>query len=274
MWTQILRILVAGIALLVLSDGVAQSEPQVWQEKVQPQTQGTFPPIQPFHAKFRFGWAKIEAAEAEASLTMKDGIAMLTIKGGTTGAARALWRLDAEHLTRFRARDFLPLGFSQIEKYSNRTITTLCEFRPDGLWRLRTRTPKGGKSRWRHVRLAPIRDIVSAMFFVRSQRLNPGDKIGVLAYPGGSPFLVELEVLKRETLQMGQSRQAALKIQVRLQKILLEKNQPPVLQAHGKFRRGTVWLSDDANRFPLRAEVDIFVGKVFAELESLSFFPE
>jgi hypothetical protein len=40
---------------------------------------------------------------------------------------------------------------------------------------------------------------------------------------------------------------------------------------HGKFRSGSVWISDDADRIPLRAEVDIFIGYVFGELESLHF---
>jgi hypothetical protein len=37
---------------------------------------------------------------------------------------------------------------------------------------------------------------------------------------------------------------------------------------HHKFRSGTLWLSNDPNRILLRAEVQVFVGYVFAELAS------
>ena len=38
------------------------------------------------------------------------------------------------------------------------------------------------------------------------------------------------------------------------------------LQPHKKFQRGTVWVSDDEVRLPLRVEVKVFIGHVFAEL--------
>jgi hypothetical protein len=46
------------------------------------------------------------------------------------------------------------------------------------------------------------------------------------------------------------------------------------LEPHRKFRRATVWISDDANRIPLRIEAQIFVGTVFAELEAVHFDQE
>ncbi|MFL6589525.1 MAG: DUF3108 domain-containing protein, partial [Chthoniobacterales bacterium] len=43
------------------------------------------------------------------------------------------------------------------------------------------------------------------------------------------------------------------------------------LQPHRKFRRATAWLSDDADRLVLRIEAQVFVGSVFAELQSVDF---
>ena len=43
---------------------------------------------------------------------------------------------------------------------------------------------------------------------------------------------------------------------------------------HRKFRRATAWVSDDSNRLPLRIEAQIFVGTVFAELQSVQFETE
>ena len=43
------------------------------------------------------------------------------------------------------------------------------------------------------------------------------------------------------------------------------------LEPHKKFQNGTIWLSDDADRIPLRIEVNIFVGYIFAELDWIKF---
>ena len=41
------------------------------------------------------------------------------------------------------------------------------------------------------------------------------------------------------------------------------------LKEYKLFKSGRGWLSDDANRIPLRIEADIFIGYVFADLESV-----
>ena len=43
------------------------------------------------------------------------------------------------------------------------------------------------------------------------------------------------------------------------------------LEPHRKFRRATIWVSDDAERLLLRIEAQIFVGTVWAELHSVHF---
>jgi hypothetical protein len=43
------------------------------------------------------------------------------------------------------------------------------------------------------------------------------------------------------------------------------------LEPHRKFHRATIWVSDDADRLLLRIEAQIFVGTVWAELQSVHF---
>lgn len=222
----------------------------------------------PFLAEYRFGWSGIEAARATARFSVKENIATVRVNGKTTGAARALWPLDAENTTHFRVPGLQPLGFTQIEKYRNRTIDTFVEFRADGLRRYRARRPGTAGERWKRIRIEPVRDMVSAMFFVRSQPLANGDIIRLITFPGDSPYLVEIEIICRETLPHPVTKKnvPAIRASLKISRILLEKNEPPRLREHGKFRSGTVWISDDADRIPLRAEVEVFVGSIFAEL--------
>ena len=59
----------------------------------------------------------------------------------------------------------------------------------------------------------------------------------------------------------------AIKIDLKLAKI----GKTLELEPHRKFRRATIWVSNDANRLLLRVEAQIFIGTVFAELQSLEF---
>lgn len=258
-------------ALVGFSITLPAQNPPPWLAELSSQPVGPFPMIPPFQATFRFGWSGIEAASAEARLTIKGGIATVRVKGKTTGMARGLWRLDATQESSFRVEGLKPIGFRQVEEYHNRRLTTESVFKPEGLWRLRQRTPNGGPSKWKHIAIEPIRDIVSAMFFLRSQALAPGDKNAVIAFPGDSPFLFQSVVGKREMINLGGKPRKAIRLDFQIQRIELKKNEPPRLQHHSKFRKGTVWISDDHHRFPLRAEVNIFIGSVFAEMETLTF---
>jgi hypothetical protein len=192
------------------------------------------------------------------------------VEGGTDGLARALWQLDARHKAVILMEGLKPIAFEQIEKYANKRVRTEAVFKPDGLWRIRAVTPDPKNvAKWKRIKVEPVRDIVSAMLLIRSQSLNNGDRIGVVAFPGDAPFLVEVTVAKREQIKIAGALRKAIKLDFQIQRIDVKNKDR--LAPHGKFRSGSVWLSDDEDRIPLRAEVDIFIGYVFGELESLRF---
>jgi hypothetical protein len=79
--------------------------------------------------------------------------------------------------------------------------------------------------------------------------------------------LATVTVLGRERLTGPSGAYNAIKLDLQLSKI--GKNRE--LEPHRKFRRATVWLSDDPDRLLLRIQAQIFVGTVFAELQSVEF---
>ena len=242
-----------------------------WQKGLTTAPPGPHPEVRPFEGKFRFGWSNLlDAAEASATLEYKGDAARIVVKGGTIGLARPLWKLDAVHMAEFGRLDFHPINFWQEEKYSRKTTVTDVAWKPDGVWRLRKTTP-GGEAKWKRVKVSPLRDIISAMFYLRSQPMADGDKFSLVAYPGDSPFLVDVTVLGHEEVTVAGTKRKAIKLDFRLQRIQTKGPNVGKLEPHGKFRRGTVWLSDDQDRFPLRAEVDIFIGFVFGELVDVTF---
>ncbi len=242
-----------------------------WRTRLKPETSGPFPMARPFQGDFRFGWSNIEAAGAKAKVTPTAREVTVEVEGGTTGLARSLWSLDARSKVAFLQDGFQPLYSRQYEKYSKKQVSMESVSKPDGLWYIRwvTPSPPDSFAKWKRLKVAPARDIVGAMFFIRSQPLKGGDKVGLIAFPGDSPYLVEVDVEKRETITVAGQPRPAIRLGFKLQKI--ETKGGAHLVEHKKFRNGTVWLSDDQDRIPLRAEVNIFVGFVYGELKSVTF---
>ncbi len=243
-----------------------------WRDNLSPDLPGPIPALRPFDAVFRIGWSDIEAARANLNITFNAGNAFLNASGGTNGLARILWQLDATLTATSALPNFRTIYSVQNELYANRSINTQIVARPDGIWRLRENFPAGeNRATWKKIKISPLRDLFSGMLFIRSQKLQPGESVSTIIFPGDSPFLVEMKSLGVETLTIAGVQRPAIKLDLRLHRINLKKDSR--LEPHGKFQNGTVWLSDDADRIPLRAEVNIFVGYVFAELESINFKP-
>ena len=242
-----------------------------WRTKLKPETTGPFPMVRPFQGDFRFGWSNIEAAKANAKIAPAGPNVAVEVEGGTTGLARTLWSLDAKSRTVFSQDGFQPVASRQFEKYTSKQVSMETVKKENDLWYIRwvTPSPPENFAKWKRLKVAPARDIVGAMFFIRSQLLKDGDKVGLIAFPGDSPYLVEVEVEKRETITVGGKARQAIRLGFKLQKI--ETKGGTHLVEHKKFRNGTVWLSDDQDRIPLRAEVNLFIGFVYGELKSVTF---
>lgn len=261
----------AALALaLVFIPGFAEAAD--WRERLKPEAPGPFPVVRPFDATYRFGWSDIEAARADVTVRHEGEKVIVKAEGGTKGLARPLYQLDARHQAELLIPGLQSLWFHQKEDYAKRSITTDAAFKEKGLWRMRrVSTDPPEKAKWKKISVKPIRDMVAAMFFIRSQSLADGDKVGVIAFPGDSAYFVEVTVTGRETLLVKGTEWKAIKLQLDLHKIAMDGPSKGSLESHKKFRSGTVWLSDDENRIPLRAEVNIFIGYVFGELDTISF---
>lgn len=262
----------AAVCLLAAT-ALACHAQEAWRSRVQPENPGPVSVVRPFSGEFRFGWSEIEAARAKARIMDKDGEMQVLVEGGTKGFARTLWKLDASYAGTILKQGLQSVAFRQVEKYAKKTITTQAVFKEDSVWRRRDVVPDPkGPAKWKRIKVRPVRDIVAAMFFVRSQPLENGDKVGVIAFPGDDAYLAEIKVAGREDIRVAGKTRRAIKLQFQINKVVRTADKKEYkLEPHKKFKNGTVWVSDDADRIPLRAEVNIFIGYVFGELASLSF---
>jgi hypothetical protein len=251
-------------ASLLGSSAIAAPE---WEKTVSSPTRGTFPNPRAVQAIYNFGWNEMTAASAEINFNRRDDRLQLQGSGQTVGFVRALWKFDVRHWAVADASTLRPVQMHQVEQVRGKTITTDLAFGPNGVIRTRTDTKSRKPPKPKPFAYPAVLDLHSALLYIRSQPLADGDVQRIVVYPATSAYLATITVARRETVTVGAGTYKAIRLDLQLSKIGKQR----ALEPHKKFRRASVWISDDADRLLLRIEASVFVGTVFAELQSVRF---
>jgi len=240
-----------------------------WQGTVTKDPAGDFPELRPLHASYHFGWSGLTAATAEVHFTKpsRDKF-QVDGTGRTIGLVRVLWKLDVNHRAAASAETLHPIETQQTESYRSKKIVTHLAFTNSGVTQTRTEGQGGAtETKTRQFSFPDLFDLHSAALYLRSQPLRDRSVYRVVVYPATNAYLATLTVLKREKISVHAGSYNAIKLDLQLKRI----GKHLELEPHRKFRRGTIWVSDDADRLLLRIEAQIFVGTVWAELQSMHF---
>ena len=194
----------------------------------------------------------------------------LEASGGTTGFARALWKLDATYRGLANAETLRPIESKQVEAYRRKKITTELNFTDTSVTRTRSETPGPKETKSKPFNFPGLFDLHGAMLYLRSQPLTDHAVYRIVVYPATSAYLATVTVLGREKVSVHAGSYNSIKFDVQLKRLGKDLE----LEPHKKFRRAIVWVSDDENRIPLRIEAQIFVGTVFADLYAVHFDQE
>jgi len=103
---------------------------------------------------------------------------------------------------------------------------------------------------------AYCQDVLSALYYVRAQPLNVGDRFVIPVYDGRKLYDLDVRVAKREVIDVGGGQFPALMV-------------TPLLKFQGVFRqRGQlhIWVTDDVRHIPLLMKSQIVVGSFTAVL--------
>ena len=251
-----------------LAGAAVAPAPQGWENTVTTLPRGNFPNARPLVATFNFGWNDLVAATGEIKFDQKGDRLQLLGDGQTVGIVRAIWKFDVHHRAVADATTLRPIQMHQVDETRKKTVITDLVFKSDRVERIRrdnrsnkTATPKtfsfaGG-----------VFDMHSALLYLRSQPLHDGEVYRLVVYPASSPYLATLTVVDHSPIKVAAGAYPAIKLDVQLSKI----GKQGELEPHKKFRRASVWISDDSDRMLLRVEASIFVGTVFAELQTIRF---
>ncbi|MGE5212240.1 MAG: DUF3108 domain-containing protein [Nitrospirota bacterium] len=252
--------------LLASSTGLVAAD---WQATLSKDPVGNFPELRPLRASYRFGWAGVTAASGEIHFTKPSNDRFqLEGTGRTTGFVRALWKLDVTQRAVANSRTLAPIEMQQTETYRSKKITTHLAFTSSGVTRTRTEGEgSSAKTKTRDFTMPDLFDLHSAALYLRSQPLKQGSVYRLAVYPASNAYLAIIKVVGREKISVHAGSFNAIKLDLHLKRV----GKHLELEPHKKFRRATIWVSDDSERLILRIQAQIFVGTVFAELQSMRF---
>lgn len=221
------------------------------------------------HARYGFGWSGFPGATADVRLNkIGDDRLQLDVAARTIGFVRTLWKFDASHTSIVHGATLHPVEVKQVENVRSKKTVTELSFGPTGVTSKVSETPaRSTGPKVRRFDFSNLFDLQSGLLYLRSQPLQERSVQRIVVYPATSAYLATVTVLGRERLTVPAGTYNAIKLDLQLSKIGKER----ALEPHRKFRRATAWISDDPDRLMLRIEAQIFVGTVFAELQSVEF---
>ena len=237
-----------------------------WQDSLTTQA-GTFPPLRPLKAHYRFGWTAFPAAEADFDLSRSKGVTRLAVTTRSIGVVRGMWKMDSQSVSTMRSDTMRPISLNQTEVYRNESEKTKVDYTDTAVSRLRESKPAHGTPRVKVFEYPNVHDLQSAFHFLRSQRLAEGDEYSVVVYPSVGPYLAQIEVEGRPQVKIAGKKRTAIQLNLKLWRITKDLT----LDTHGKFKRAAIYLSDDADRMLLKVEGELTVGSVWCELDKLEF---
>jgi hypothetical protein len=252
-----------GAALILIFASGAGAAPS-WQSTISTEPPGTFPELRPLGATYNFGWSGLTAATADVHCS-KPSANRFQVEGTgrTIGLVRALWKFDVSYRALCDASNLRPVESNQIETIRSKKIATHLTFNNNRV--TRTRTDDSGPGKPKDFSAPNLFDLYSALLYLRSQPLKERTSQRVVVYPATSAYVATVTVLGREKVNVRAGSYSAIKLDLQLSKV--GKNFQ--LEPHKKFRKATIWVSDDPDRLILRVEAQIFVGTIFAELQSV-----
>ena len=212
---------------------------------------------------YEFTWEGIPAATGEwtASRCIVDGKKVLRAKGTvrTVDHVDMIWKMRGKIEAMVDDDPITPRRFILRKRENSRRRDTTLDFdHQSGTLRI-IRVGKSGRPREYKREITGQYDPVSAAFALRSLKLGKGEKVQIDVQLGRSVYRVDIQVLGREQVKVRAGTYNAIVLSPSVYN--LTKDEPCT-----GLKSARVWLSDDPQRTVLKAESQIFVGSVCAEL--------
>jgi len=110
----------------------------------------------------------------------------------------------------------------------------------------------------------PIQDILTVIYFLRTQKLEVGKSFDVPITDSGRVFRFSVAVVERKQINTVLGRVSAVRID------------PALFGEDGLARRGSlsIWITDDSRRLPVKAQLKVDLGTFDIKLKRVSYGEE
>jgi Protein of unknown function (DUF3108) len=259
-----LSIVWIGVILLVVFNVAAGQPP------VTPPTPEKVPVYQPKYYPFDSGeravykasWNGIPVAIAEISTTSQiiDGKKFynVQVEAKTSPVLDLIWKMRDTITSTIEAKALAPTRFTFSQRENRKIIDTEARFdRATKKWFVH-RDERRKVKKYEFDQPPNTIDPITAVYLARSQDLKVGDHLYFNIFGGRYRYLLDLEVERREKIQITSGSVDAFKIVPRIKNLMKQGYAE-------RMNEASVWISADERRIPVMLNSKIFVGSIYIE---------
>lgn len=268
--------LIALAAITAIADVAEPSaKGRDWVREISRLSPGDVPLIKPCELSYTLSWnGLLNAGEAKVYLGLKDAslpeATIAEFSGRSTGGAKKLWYYKSKAKSVVHAKSLRPVSFESTEFDGKAKTVTEAKFDAEKVSSKETVEKRSGgeaKIREQTFPYGRVHDLMSTVLFLRSLPLKNGDEITMVIHPFKSAYLAKFKVLGREDFDSEIGKKSAIRLDIKLSKIGRDLE----LKAHDKFKKATIWVSDDEYRLPLEIRSELMLGSIRASLAKREF---
>jgi hypothetical protein len=255
------------LVLIILVTSSLCANPE-WAKQLTSPKPGSHPAIESSKLEYSLSWKGIVKAghfdiEFAPKKISKPGLLIVKSTAFSQGVAKKLFPYNHSYWSEIKPTTLESRYFQASETDSKEKIVTTNHYSPSkvDLNEVSTDLSNSKKTTLTKTFSQPnVRDLFSAILFVRSQKLDVGDTHTMLILPFKSPYLLKVRVEAKEKHEGKDS----IRLSFAMQKIQFDTHK---LVAYKKLKKPvTLWLSDDTDRIPLEIRASVYIGDVRAVL--------
>jgi hypothetical protein len=234
-------------------------------------TPETVPTYQPKHYPFDGGekavyqasWNGVPVATAEVFTTsqMIDGKKFYNIRveAKTSRVLDFVWKMRDTVTSTVEAKGLAPARFTFSQRENRKVIDTDARFDRNARKWFVSRDERRKVKQYEFDQPPNTVDPITAVYLARSQDLKVGDHLYFNVFGGKNRYLLDLEVERRETIQIASGSVDAFKIVPRIKNLAKQGYAE-------KLNEAAVWISADERRIPVMLTSKISFGTVYMEM--------
>jgi hypothetical protein len=110
--------------------------------------------------------------------------------------------------------------------------------------------------------IEPIQDVLTVLYFVRTQRLKPGQTFDIPLADNGQVYRCSVKVMERKKIKTVLGRVNAIRVEPAI------FGDDRVVRSRGTL---SIWVTEDARRLPVKAQIKVPVGTFDINLKRVNY---